>query len=1258
MITSSDASGVYYTSKSGVRMEMSGGMNNEGFMVQRHLDQINFRSYNFRIKKIVFRCLDNALEGDHDSFYWGPTTMYIAANSSVGNIVAGTLTTPYNGSTYMAKWESSPTYPDGLPIGQQLTILCKGHPVRFAYIEITIDKDDGDMYELVTSADQVVHDGKKTYMLVHRLNATTLKGDALSSNQQDESTSGHFKSTEVDLYNNGWLAKSTGEVMLLRFSENNAGSSSVGYPYYILAGGAYFRTESSTETVGSYTTRRLSRTNGMNLPNNPDFAYASIDVNSVAGTNGFGHYAKLGYRGINNHHIRHYNGASQFRNIQDDNSYVAQQRVFLYKPAQKYEVFTGTDGNGTITLRDGVVVDGSHNYAQIMENVSFIVAPAEGYKVKSVTITNLTDNSDVNPGSVTTTTLGDNYIFSMPNSNVRVYAEFEEVQYHNILMEIKPSPACGNIFLTGGYVVRGDDVLSYDGQNVVFRVTANPIEVGNEGAGYYELYNVTLTSGETVTTLTADEDGNYHFTMPDNDVTITANFKKKHKIITACEPEAGGYFNSDAGYMTCNGNNTNFYNGAQYYIGDQMGFKVFTRFGYRISRVTVTDTDGGVITLTPTSTNNDGNWYSFVMPNSDVTITAYFHKTETDLYLLGTHNGQAWHPYGPKFNYDADTQTYWIDVYYKGEDTAYGQETQDEGDKYGYFAVTTAIAGDKNTSENDINNNCWPTANGSRYGSKVEDNHQIAGTYDNASLTGTGTLDKNQNVFMVPAGVYRIEVTGSTDANNKFTPEQVNVTRTDVALTLDPAGGNSAENAVEVSWGTDVTMTSDIQTKVHEIADAYKAAYPQYVDDNFAEANVSFNYSIAETTDLTDVKQSGTPTLEAPEFPLVNYDINEEVPVTVKVDGNAWIGWIHAPATEYYKVVKTPLKWIEEYGDLGKDYVVSNQLLGVKRVNNSLWCKDLAPYESYEKTEPFSPDYMSQFAGLLTWCNRTEWDQSNWVELDFGTLGQAADFEGKLIEAATIKGTYYNPNHKIVLKQLPTIGADQSYDPNYFSPANFMSKNIDVDGAESVLEDNNGNKRRYYFLNPKVQEYGVVTMAVWVGDQAKNPGQNLFVMPAKSEDGAVNGNDFDGALAVDWSLNNWDNAECDPNQSGNMNLKENGGDDGTVAEGPQAYTFHAIIRVNESAGNVQAPARMRSSVDGKDPTKMELDNKYVVYPLDLVVDQTHIVTAVQTVTVGKAVQSVTYCDLAGRMSRRPLQGVNIIVTRYTDGTVTTSKAVF
>ncbi|MBR6418499.1 MAG: hypothetical protein IKS36_06755, partial [Bacteroidales bacterium] len=52
-----------------------------------------------------------------------------------------------------------------------------------------------------------------------------------------------------------------------------------------------------------------------------------------------------------------------------------------------------------------------------------------------------------------------------------------------------------------------------------------------------------------------------------------------------------------------------------------------------------------------------------------------------------------------------------------------------------------------------------------------------------------------------------------------------------------------------------------------------------------------------------------------------------------------------------------------------------------------------------------------------------------------------------------------------------------------------------------------------------------------------------------------------------------------------------------------------------------------------------------------------VITGVSEVKTGSEVVSVTYCDLAGRMSQKPFAGVNIIVTRYSDGTVKTTKAI-
>jgi len=48
-------------------------------------------------------------------------------------------------------------------------------------------------------------------------------------------------------------------------------------------------------------------------------------------------------------------------------------------------------------------------------------------------------------------------------------------------------------------------------------------------------------------------------------------------------------------------------------------------------------------------------------------------------------------------------------------------------------------------------------------------------------------------------------------------------------------------------------------------------------------------------------------------------------------------------------------------------------------------------------------------------------------------------------------------------------------------------------------------------------------------------------------------------------------------------------------------------------------------------------------------------TAVNSVTDGKQVKDRTYYNLAGMASSKPFDGVNIIVTRYTDGTQSTTK---
>ena len=184
------AEGVYYASKGGVTMTMSGGMNNSNFLVLRHMNTVTFKSANFAIKKIIFHCLDDFTSSNLDVFYWGPTTMnvmtvnYKPAGSNTttpvtpGKFTAsgydGTWTSDFNGTwtSNFRTTDGSSTetrthtkFPNGWPAGNSLIFGSLGKPVRFSSIDIIVEKEDGDIYDLVTSIDQVQNN--HNYLIVN-----------------------------------------------------------------------------------------------------------------------------------------------------------------------------------------------------------------------------------------------------------------------------------------------------------------------------------------------------------------------------------------------------------------------------------------------------------------------------------------------------------------------------------------------------------------------------------------------------------------------------------------------------------------------------------------------------------------------------------------------------------------------------------------------------------------------------------------------------------------------------------------------------------------------------------------------------------------------------------------------------------------------------------------------------------------------------------------------------------------------------------
>ena len=1137
------AEGVYYASKGGVTMTMSGGMNNSNFLVLRHMNTVTFKSANFAIKKIIFHCLDDFTSSNLDVFYWGPTTMNVmtvnykpvGSNTTTavtpGKFTAsgydGTWTSDFNGTwTSVFRTTDGSTdetrthtkFPNGWPAGNSLIFGSRGKPVRFSSIDIVIEKEDGDIYDLVTSIDQV--QDNHNYLIVNWQNAKALSVNTKEGKVAEQVRTGspvEFISGHVDdsgTYNQYAKVKTDGEAQIIKFEEhslpisNSSGPINNDRPWLLNAGGNYLRITSSANSSPSGNI-------GPDLYGvstiNDEWSYAKVEI----GGQSYGYNARIRYRVLSStsfprptssgYRIAYYQSSNYFRDLdyQDYNEY-ANQNIRLYTPAQNYNVTTEVRpdaSKGSISLRDGVIVSdesATSGTSQQYETVSFLVNPTNGYKISNVTIQ--AGSSTIEPENVTITTNGTLYTFVMPASDVHIIAEFAEVEYHNIYTYVKPKSFYGNIFLTEGYVVQENQVKSFEGQNIVFNVMANLKDITNENSGYYELSYVTykIGDGEEIT-IPADQLGNYNFTMPDDDVTITA------------------YFYDDS---------------------------------------------------------------------------------KTPLYLLGTDNGSAWHSYGPRFNYDDVTDEYYIDVYYKGD----GNYGDPDGYAYGEFSVTWRI--DLNDNWDNINNHGW---RGVPYDNDYEmtEQYDYGLTYDN---------DKQNNHFKIKAGIYRIKVGTQASQDKGFLQlNHLAVVKTPITLTFDPAGGADAASAVEVPQNQLVALQGDLYNKI-------KAINPN-------EADANFMYKATVDGSTTTTESAGASTTQ-----IATLDVVNEGETVTQLEGWNYLGWIVASNTGYYKVISTPLHWIEKNGEKDKTYTVSDRLQGVYAQGGHLWCKDLGDI-SIVKTEP----YTGQVDYLMNdnHCKREGgWDQSNWVELDFSGFGadgngMASALVNHYINENTIIGVYSDDvNYTIKVTSSPVAGDEASYVPNTYITSNFIEDNLTLkagDTGPAVTKD--GTTTYYYFLNPKIQEYAIITYAMWDVDK------QIMVTPDNTP--------FCGAACIGrWDLNQYDNQ---------LTYLDRAFDEKPTLE----YEFHIIVqRTNKSYGT---PINTSKAEPSHKPNQTASD-VIRTQPLDLQAGS-GLPTAINGVINNAQVIGVEYVNIAGMRSSKPWQGVNIVVTRYSDGTTTTTKVV-
>ena len=184
-------------------------------------------------------------------------------------------------------------------------------------------------------------------------------------------------------------------------------------------------------------------------------------------------------------------------------------------------------------------------------------------------------------------------------------------------------------------------------------------------------------------------------------------------------------------------------------------------------------------------------------------------------------------------------------------------------------------------------------------------------------------------------------------------------------------------------------------------------------------------------------------------------------------------------------------------------------------------------------------------------------------------------------------------------------GEATEFVPNTYCALNFMGKSS-VKGNTPAYTNSS-----YYFAIPKANEYANVVWAVY------NATDGAFYLP--SHTGSINVQEFKAAFNVDYSLNFVDNPELTS---------------GAV------YSFEALVK------EVAVP-----TTDAKSTS--DASTKFVVYPLNL--DANKVATGVNDVNSAKEVKGVSYFNMMGVESAQPFDGVNIMVTTYTDGTQSAAK---
>ena len=319
--------------------------------------------------------------------------------------------------------------------------------------------------------------------------------------------------------------------------------------------------------------------------------------------------------------------------------------------------------------------------------------------------------------------------------------------------------------------------------------------------------------------------------------------------------------------------------------------------------------------------------------------------------------------------------------------------------------------------------------------------------------------------------------------------------------------------------------------------------------------------------------------------------------------------------TDFTTIVKaaevTTLANLAVNGAEGTAYQVNDEMVVAKKFQkagkNYIVVKDAA-----KAVRNFSAPVADDKFFNINGNKQEEYAQNNWM-----LVSLPVELYNQVNEKSTVTSITGGLTEKFnVAMEAPNVvfeTATNNFAPTPYCPINFM-------GESSVKGNNSAYTSSYYFATPKANEYANVVWAVYNGTDG------AFYLPVHQ--GSANAQEFKAAFKVDYSLNSVATPEL---VDGDM------------------YSFEALVK------EVAVPTTDAKSA----PRKTAYDStvapstKFVVYPLDL--DANKVATGVNDVNSAKEVKGVSYFNMMGVESAQPFDGVNIMVTTYTDGTQSAAK---